>query len=245
MRRLPPAGLSILNASMGVLAVYSALRLYPLSLTYTLILMGIVFDGLDGIVARRLRVAGRGGALLDSLCDIVTFSLAPSALIYVRLYRTGSVSFHSLHNALVVTATYFLFIFSLYRLIRYYREYVEGEPGGDFSGLPAPACAFFVTSLLLVTDLTGEFPQAETLYLATVVLVTPLMATRIRYPRPSLAGGLIFLSATAAYILSPPSLRLYPSCILLLLSILYILSPVIAQVRGRLHLKGQNPQRAM
>lgn len=232
LRRILPAALSLANASMGALAIWTALKLYPLHVTFSLILLGILLDGLDGFAARLFRVEGRGGALLDSLCDIVTFSLAPSALIYVHLYRPGSVSFHSFHNALVVTATYLLFIFSLYRLIRYYREYGEKGMKGDFAGLPAPACALFVTSLLAVMESAEASLPVETLYLTAVVLVAPFMATRVGYPRPGNGGRLLFVAATAAYLATPTSQKIYPAAALLLLSVLYLLSPLLVRARG-------------
>ena len=46
-----------------------------------MILLGMVFDALDGQVARLTKTAGGFGVQLDSLCDMVTFGLAPAILI--------------------------------------------------------------------------------------------------------------------------------------------------------------------
>lgn len=46
-----------------------------------LIFLAMVFDGLDGYVARLSKTASDFGAQLDSLCDVVTFGIAPAFLL--------------------------------------------------------------------------------------------------------------------------------------------------------------------
>lgn len=70
----------------------SNLLLGVLSLTYTmsqqyqtaaiLILLGVFLDGMDGKIARRLDVETNFGKELDSLCDLVSFGVAPALLVY-------------------------------------------------------------------------------------------------------------------------------------------------------------------
>jgi len=52
--------------------------------TVLLILIGMLFDLLDGFAARKLQAESLFGQELDSLCDIVTFGAAPALLIYVE-----------------------------------------------------------------------------------------------------------------------------------------------------------------
>ena len=46
-----------------------------------LIFLAMVFDALDGHVARLAKVTSDFGAQLDSLCDLVTFGVAPAILL--------------------------------------------------------------------------------------------------------------------------------------------------------------------
>ena len=46
------------------------------------ILAGMIFDALDGFVARLTRTTSSFGAQLDSLCDLVTFGVAPGFLVF-------------------------------------------------------------------------------------------------------------------------------------------------------------------
>ena len=47
------------------------------------ILIAIVLDGMDGAVARKTKTTSSFGLQYDSLCDLVTFAIAPSLLIYI------------------------------------------------------------------------------------------------------------------------------------------------------------------
>src|SRR5690349_11104518 len=48
----------------------------------------VLFDGLDGLVARMTNTASDFGRELDSLADVITFGLAPSLLAYIWGFRT-------------------------------------------------------------------------------------------------------------------------------------------------------------
>ena len=47
-----------------------------------LILLALVFDGLDGRVARMTNTTSKFGAEFDSLADIISFGIAPAMLLY-------------------------------------------------------------------------------------------------------------------------------------------------------------------
>ncbi len=48
-----------------------------------LIFLALIFDGLDGRVARLTNTCSRFGVEFDSLADIVSFGVAPALLIYM------------------------------------------------------------------------------------------------------------------------------------------------------------------
>lgn len=75
--------ISILNANFGFLAIIMVLD-GDLSLSAMFILFAVIFDSLDGWVARKSkRVDHFGfGKNVDSLCDVISFGVAPGILLY-------------------------------------------------------------------------------------------------------------------------------------------------------------------
>ena len=71
---------TLLNLVSGLFAIYFAFN-NMLLLSALSILIGAVFDKLDGIVARLLKQESDLGAELDSFADIITFGVAPAALV--------------------------------------------------------------------------------------------------------------------------------------------------------------------
>lgn len=153
-----------------------------------LIFLAMIFDALDGHVARLTRVTSDFGAQLDSLCDLVTFGVAP-ALLLVKMCP----SFTYLHKEAVwiIAAS-----FAACAALRLARFNVETEGDADhmnFSGLPSPAAAAVIASFgILFYTLrkegnTFEYAAQVDVVLQNVLpffglLVAVLMVSRIPYP---------------------------------------------------------------
>jgi CDP-diacylglycerol--serine O-phosphatidyltransferase len=153
-----------------------------------LIFLAMIFDALDGYVARLSKSASGFGAQLDSLADLVTFGVAP-AILLVKI----SPAFTYLHReAIWVIAATFAVCAAL-RLARFNVETDETDDHMHFSGLPSPAAAASIASFaILFNTLVKEdnpFPYAEQLargiqfvmpfYALGVAL---LMVSRVPYP---------------------------------------------------------------
>lgn len=160
-----------------------------------LIFAAMVFDVLDGHVARLTNQASDFGRQLDSLCDVISFGLAP-ALIVLKF------SYHYHPRLLWVIAVLYL-ISVVLRLARFNVESESGsdgeEPDKSFSGLPSPAAAGTVASIAIAMPGLREFAMygrteaaknaGEVMIAATSVClplimlaVACLMVSRIRYP---------------------------------------------------------------
>ncbi|MEY3126151.1 MAG: hypothetical protein RL273_261 [Bacteroidota bacterium] len=63
-----------------VLALFGSIDLAPL-----FILAAVVFDFLDGFIARKMNIQGELGKQLDSLADMVTFGIAPGIIMLVMI----------------------------------------------------------------------------------------------------------------------------------------------------------------
>ncbi len=101
-----------------------------------LIFLAMIFDALDGHVARLARATGDFGAQLDSLCDLVTFGVAP-AFLMVKMCP----DFTYLHReAMWIIAAAFAACAAM-RLARFNVETDEDDDHLNFVGLPTPAAA--------------------------------------------------------------------------------------------------------
>lgn len=85
-----PDYVTCLNLISGLLSIYAAIHQHFV-LAAILLLSGVVFDMLDGYLARKLQQESNFGAELDSLSDLVTFGVAPMVLI-MTYYQTNWLS---------------------------------------------------------------------------------------------------------------------------------------------------------
>jgi CDP-diacylglycerol--serine O-phosphatidyltransferase len=170
---------TILNALLGFSALLAAFE-GNLELAYVLVVLGVLADGLDGMVARRFGSKWMIGDFLDIMADTVTFAVAPSVLMYVT-YRealgdpdlglgaqAGQVIMF-LVGAMVITL-------GVLRLARFCYESEEDESGVYFTGLPIPA-----TALLVVTMLLMGWPGL--VVAAFTVVSAILMVSDLKYPK--------------------------------------------------------------
>lgn len=156
-----------------------------------LIVAAMIFDVLDGFVARLSKTASDFGGQLDSLCDAISFGAAPAFLI-LRLSREWKETSALMYNATVVIAVLFL-VCVILRLARFN---VENSPDPArhrrFKGLPSPAGAGCILSLAILRSHTAdswaglnpEVVRAVVKYWAPLggLAVSLLMVSRVTYP---------------------------------------------------------------
>jgi len=137
-----------------------------------LILLALIFDGLDGRIARMTNTTSQFGVEFDSLADIISFGIAPAMLMY---FFVG-------HNfgrfGILVSALYV--IFGAIRLARFNISTAKTDPN-VFIGLPIPTAAIFVSMwILLFHKYALENYSIVLLFLALGVAI--LMVSNFRYP---------------------------------------------------------------
>jgi len=165
----------------GLLAIQSTLDgHYTRAAWY--ILLAVIFDGLDGKIAKLTRAVSHFGINLDSLADLTSFGIAPAMLIYNLPYQS---------NARISIFIIFALCSAL-RLARYNVQAMQ-EMKGDFTGLPTPAAASIMASTFLLLNhqaVSGGIALFDQrwvylgLHLLALVLAC-LMVSRIRYPNLS------------------------------------------------------------
>jgi len=207
-----PTLLTLCNAACGFGAISIAAKVGPdhfqgveLITAAYLIFLAMIFDALDGSAARLTNQTSDFGAQLDSLCDAISFGVAP-AFIMLQLVHRDHHLMDTLANApfnyhpRILWAIAVLFMWcALLRLGRFTVETDEEDSHDFFSGLPSPAAAGVVASFpIAVKELKAQLsaegavswaqPAADFLLPALVILlplitlaVAMLMVSRIRY----------------------------------------------------------------
>lgn len=124
-----------------------------------LIVVAMIFDALDGRLARITRRTSEFGAQLDSLSDIVSFGVAPAALLVAILLRPApdaaaqepDVSHAQFRVGLLAALVYVSC--AAIRLARYNAENIKSEAAQrTFSGLPSPGAAMVVVALVALHE---------------------------------------------------------------------------------------------
>jgi CDP-diacylglycerol---serine O-phosphatidyltransferase len=160
-----------------------------LMLSGALILLAMVFDAVDGQMARITRSMSDFGAQLDSLCDLMSFGMAPAFLLVKMCPR-----FTSVHNQGVwIIAAVFVCCAAL-RLARFNVEMDEEDDHTMFAGLPSPAAAAVIASFAILSyrlrsdvaleNFSGFDLRMQQLLPLFAIAIAVLMVSRIPYPHP-------------------------------------------------------------
>jgi CDP-diacylglycerol---serine O-phosphatidyltransferase len=126
-----------------------------------LIFLGMVFDMLDGRVARSTGTTSELGAQLDTLADMVTFGAAP-AIIVLQMHRLPAPWPGHLPDWILWCLCTAYFLGAVLRLARFTVENVPDESAHMcFKGIPSPGAAGMVASLTVFYFYLKEFTQLE------------------------------------------------------------------------------------
>lgn len=166
-----PNLITTMNLFMGFIAIIQAIKGEFLFAAYAIV-AAAVFDQLDGRVARLTHSMSKFGAEYDSLCDLVSFGVAPGVMLYLwALQPFGRVGW-------LVS-----FLFAACGALRLARFNVQATiiEKAYFQGLPIPMAAGIVaSSVLAFTDLQID-PQGNFGILAMTVLLSIVMVSTFRY----------------------------------------------------------------
>lgn len=152
-----------------------------------LIFLAMLFDTFDGHVARITRAASDFGGQLDSLCDVVSFGVAP-AILLVKMCP----QFTSVHREAIWSIAALFACCAALRLARFNVESDEADDHSSFAGLPSPAAAAVIASAAILSytlrneinhdDFSGYDWWLQRVLPIFSVLIALLMVSRISYP---------------------------------------------------------------
>lgn len=144
---LVPNILTLSGMCCGLTGIHMAL-VGNMTAAIITILMAAFFDGIDGRVARKLGMASRFGAELDSLADSATFGISPAVIVYIfSLHEFGKFGWF--------IALLFAMCMAL-RLARFNTHSIENSTplwmSGFATGIPAPAGAYILLLPLMISQ---------------------------------------------------------------------------------------------
>jgi CDP-diacylglycerol---serine O-phosphatidyltransferase len=232
--QLIPNMVTLAGMSLGITSIRFAID-ERFSVAAFLILMATVFDGLDGVLARRLRASSELGAQLDSLADFVSFGVAPAVLVY-----------HFLLAPLPGLGWVFALLFAAASALRLARFNVQsGQADADdadkryFTGVPAPVAALLgllpVFLVLAGLDALGNWPLPVALWLGLVAL---LMVSTLKTISPKAMrvrpGQVVFVFVLTVAVVGLTLTRPWLLLVILDLAYLAYIGLAVAHARGRI-----------
>ncbi|CAM1333256.1 CDP-alcohol phosphatidyltransferase family protein [Tenacibaculum aestuariivivum] len=183
-----PNLLTLGNLLCGTIAIIFAIKGDFVG-TAILVVIGIVFDFFDGLVARMLGVQGELGKQLDSLADMVTSGVVPG-IVMLQLFVTAldvdaagyfGVDVYGATGSNIPYIGLLLTLGACYRLANFN---IDTRQSDSFIGIPTPAMALFVISLPLIAEF-GKQPffinliNNQYFLIAITIILTFLMNAEI------------------------------------------------------------------
>ncbi|MDM7923651.1 MAG: CDP-alcohol phosphatidyltransferase family protein [Pyrinomonadaceae bacterium] len=244
-----PTAFTAGNIGCGFLAVLWSIRGFHLAFSdpagaagyfnYAAVAIGlaILFDTLDGRVARMTQTATEIGVQFDSLADVLTFGIAPTALIFSWAFAPAFGESSSEYGF----GVFLLFMYIMcgaFRLARFNiqstrpRVLMEGTPKLDkknFVGLPIPPAAGLMASIVHFSPMPlsshgeGMAQFYAVLMMVLIAVLGVLMVSTIKYTSFKTAGSgrgnlyLLLLVAAVGMLI-----YLYSKYVLLILSAIYV-----------------------
>lgn len=142
MRAAIPNALTLGNLLMGLLALLALFKMDQPAWAAYCVLAALVFDVMDGAVARALKVSGELGKQLDSLADAVSFGVVPGMTAYWLMDFWWMEQSKAAHWSI-----YLALLLPLAAVLRLARFNIDSRQSHYFIGLPTPSAAAVVMSL--------------------------------------------------------------------------------------------------
>jgi CDP-diacylglycerol--serine O-phosphatidyltransferase len=265
---LVPSAFTAANIGMGFFSVMESLRGFQLlgaipdvasakaHFDSAAIAIGfaLLFDMLDGRIARLTKTTTEIGIQLDSIADVVTFGLAPAVLAYVWGYGATLTEGSKLHRFAWFLSFLYL-ICGAFRLARFNvqasrpRILAEGTPKVDkksFVGLPIPVAGGLIAALVhfAPSPLIYYGPEKAQLYsglLMTLVgFLSVLMVSTWRFSSFKTVGTRVRSMRVIILVLSLGMLIfLYSQYVLLAIVVGYILHGFLSRLVGVFWRRGE------
>ncbi len=159
-------GVTATNGFFGAMSIFMSIE-GAFDIAAICILVSMVADFFDGRTARALHTTGPLGVELDSMCDDISFGIAPATLLYASQLRE--------YGLVAAVPCALLAVSCAFRLARF--NVKSGEVHGYFEGLPCP-----MTGMITAGYILSGVVLWQPLTLALILLVAYLMVSEVHYP---------------------------------------------------------------
>lgn len=161
-----------MNIFCGFYAIVAAID-SKFEVAATAILVAMVFDILDGKIARITNTTSQFGIEYDSLADVISFGLAPGLLVYLwALKPLGRLGW---------LAAFLYAVCGALRLARFNSK-ADANPSPHFTGLPIPGgAAVNATTILFCQEFAQKFVVSPIVFVIMLFAVSFLMVSTIEY----------------------------------------------------------------
>jgi len=173
-RSFIPNVATIFNMFLGFMAITLILNGEPIKAGWVM-MVGCLFDIIDGKLARLLGLSSRFGTEFDSLADTISFCAVPSILIY-------SVYVEGLPYLLGAVISFMPLLFGTIRLARFNIDTGE-NPKPYFTGLTTPLAAITIISFMLYNYQSYGDMGDPRLALVLVAILSFLMISPVRFSK--------------------------------------------------------------
>lgn len=137
------------------------------------IVVGAIFDSVDGRVARMTNTQSSFGEQFDSMSDLISFGVSPAIVYYFRFLSTS--------GRLGMVAAYIFILCGALRLARFNAN-IDRNKSDYFQGLPIPGGATAVISMILISLEYPEITQYVPFTLGYLFFYAILMISNIPFP---------------------------------------------------------------
>ena len=168
MKNNIPNIFTTLNLVSGFLGITFFLSDFTSLIPYC-IYLSLIFDYLDGLIARKLNLISNFGKQLDSLADLVSFGVLPSLVIFDWLSNNSTYNMLEYISVLILVA-------SAFRLAKFN---ISQSSSNDFIGLPTPVNAIFFVSIFYSTNYVTFLN--DKILVGLVIIFSLLMISNIRF----------------------------------------------------------------
>ena len=178
--------ISISNAVFGALSILVLFTNIDLKIhiSFSLILLGLLADGLDGIIARRTRKSNIG-EYLEAMADMASMVIAPAVFIFFIYFSSEAISTDVFRQIYMLIALILFLFFGIVRLA----SFNIMKEKKTYVGLPASASAII---LLIFAYFEVDF----IFILPAVIIIGAVMVSDIIFPKPNIlinAAALILI----------------------------------------------------
>jgi CDP-diacylglycerol--serine O-phosphatidyltransferase len=199
-----------------------------------LIMLAMIFDGIDGNLARWLKGESEFGGELDTYVDLTAFGIAPAVLVFAVTLTHKDPFWRVLLPSCVALS-------GVVRLARFkVKDPLRGQ--GGYAGLPITANAAWVALFVFITlvqpreELTGRL---GVWFLVGIVVFISLQVTTFHYPKPTKSAALFVpcIILVAMFLFAPRPWNARVAIAMIAIGLVYV-------IFGPLFVKGMQARRA-